>query len=160
MTFYCLMLNLPPKKEVVFSHQFYSTITHPLHHFSVSYHASPWFNSLIKAPGKSSFCYLRRSFVSPDQCISLASSWVITYCLQNHFNVSLPITSSPVCCPFLAITSSSRVTSITHSLRQTWVDTADISLRCISFYTVGEMRMSLCDCRFWCRPALVHCQPQ
>jgi hypothetical protein len=72
MTFYRLMLNLPPKNEVVFSHQFYSTITHPLHYFSVSYHASPWFNSLTNAPGKSSFCYLRRSCVSPDQCIKLS----------------------------------------------------------------------------------------
>jgi hypothetical protein len=26
------------------------------------------------------------------------------------------------------------VTSITHTLYETWVDTADISLRCISFY--------------------------
>jgi hypothetical protein len=134
MTFYRLVLNLLQKKEILFHHQFYSTVTHPLHCFSVSHHASPWFNSLINAPGKSSSCYLRYSCVSPDQCISLASSWVMTYCLQNHFNVSLPITSSPVCCLFLAITSSSRVTSITHSLRQTWVDTADISWRCIFLY--------------------------
>jgi hypothetical protein len=134
MTFCCLVSNLPPRKEILFYHQFYSTITLPLHQFNVSHYALPWFNSLIKALGKSSFCYLWCSCVSPDQCISLASSWVITYCLQNHFNVLLPITSSHVCCPFLAITSSSRVTSITHTLYETWVDTADISLRCISFY--------------------------
>lgn len=154
------MLNLPPKKEVLFYLQFYSTITLSLHQFNVSHHASPWHNNLIKAHGKSSFCYLRCSCFSPDQDTSLASSWVITYCLQNHFNVSLPITSSPLCCPFLAITLSSRVTSVTHSLRQTWVDTADISLRCIYFYTVGGMRLSLWNCRLWCRPALDHCQPE
>jgi hypothetical protein len=85
MTFCCPVLNLPPKKEIVFYRQFYSTITHPFHQFSVSHHASTWFNSLIRAPGKSSLFYLRCSCVSPDQCIRLASSWVITYCLQNHF---------------------------------------------------------------------------
>ena len=160
MTFCCLVLNLPPKKEIVFYYQFYSILTLPLRQFNVSHHASPWFNSLIKASGKSSFCYLRCSRVSPDQDTSLTPSWVITYCLQNHFNVSLPITSSLLCCSFLAITLSSRMTSITHCLRQTWFDTADISLRCIYFYTVGGVRFSLWNCRLWCTSALDHCQPE
>jgi hypothetical protein len=99
MTLCCLVLNLPPKKEIDFYRHFYNTITPPLQQFSVSRHASPWFNSLIKALAKSSFCYPRCSFVSLDQCFSLASSWAMPYCLQNLFNVSLPISSSLVCWP-------------------------------------------------------------